>query len=375
MPDALVQILKPDGTLAKKAEKPSISAQDQVRLYRAMLLNRRVDERMITLQRQGRIGFYIGSIGEEAAIVGSAFAMAETDWIVPCYRELGAALLRGYSLHELFCQLFGNAADAIKGRQMPNHYALPHLRFASISSPVGTQIPQATGMAWAAKISGKKDVVLCYFGDGATSEGDFHVGLNFSGVFKAPVVFLCRNNQWAISVPFSSQTASKNVAIKGQAYGLPAVRVDGNDIFGVIEVTREAAAKAREGGGPTLVEAVTYRLAGHSTSDDPRAYRDEAEVASWANRDPIQRFKTWLVGQGVWSQEQDARLEEEIKTEIQVNLRKAESVGPPPTASLFEDVFDEIPWHLKEQAEELRKSERAQAASWIDQDAGVGQEV
>lgn len=358
MSDAIVQILKPDGTLVKGAKPPSVSSEDLLRLYRTMLLNRRVDERMVTLQRQGRIGFYIGSIGEEAAVVGSAFALKDSDWIVPCYRELGAALLRGYSVFDLCCQLFGNEADAVKGRQMPNHYALPQLRFGSISSPVGTQIPQATGMAWAAKISGKKDVVLCYFGDGATSEGDFHVGLNFAGVYKTPVVFLCRNNQWAISVPFSTQTASKDVAVKAQAYGLEGARVDGNDILAVIDVTRQAAERARLGQGATLVEAVTYRLSGHSTSDDPRAYRDDAEVSAWEAKDPLKRFRSYLRAQGLLDDAGHERMDEEIKAGVADSLRKAEAIGPPPLESLFEDVFDEVPWHLKEQAEELERAGR-----------------
>lgn len=363
MVDALVEILQPDGTLKKDAEAPPVGDEDQLRIYRAMLLNRRVDERMITLQRQGRIGFYIGSIGEEAAIVGSSFALRDSDWIVPCYRELGAALLRGYPLYEFFCQLFGNRDDAVKGRQMPNHYALPELRFASISSPVGTQIPQAAGMAMAARIANSEDVVLCYFGDGATSEGDFHVGANFAGVYKAPIVFLCRNNQWAISVPFSTQTAARNVAVKAEAYGIAGVRVDGNDVLAMIQTTREAVRRARRGEGATLVEALTYRLSGHSTSDDPKTYRDDREVAEWERKDPLKRFKAYLIQQGVWSEEQDRTLEKEIKDDIADNLKKAESVGPPPVESIFEDVFDEVPWHLKEQFEELRTVEESEAVA------------
>ena len=253
MSKSIVQILRPDGTLREGANLPSISPSQQVELYGTMLLNRRVDERMVKLQRQGRIGFYIGSTGEEATTIGSAFALEKNDWIIPCYRELGAALLRGYSLYELFCQLFGNAQDAAKGHQMPNHYAAPELRFGSISSPVGTQIPQATGIAMAAKISGRKEAVLVYFGDGATSQGDFHVGLNFAAVYQAPVVFMCRNNQWAISVPLCKQTASKNLAVKAVAYGIEGVRVDGNDIFGVISVTRQAVEKARGGRGSNRI--------------------------------------------------------------------------------------------------------------------------
>lgn len=347
----MLTILRSDGTVAKGQQVPPITQSDMVRLYRLMVFNRMLDERMIMLQRQGRIGFYIGSIGEEASILGSAFALRDTDWIVPCYREVGAALLRGFSLFELMCQLFGNAQDPLKGRQMPNHYAIKELRYTSVSSPVGTQIPHATGMALAAKIRGNDEVVLVYFGDGATSQGDFHVAANFAGVFKTPTVFLCRNNQWAISVPREMQTASKTLAIKAKAYGFEGVRIDGNDLFAVYTATHEAVEKARRGDGPTFIEAVTYRQGAHSTSDDPRVYRDESEVEEWRQKDPIIRLKTYLIGLEYWSEEQDAGLQQEIKDEIQATLRKVEEIGPPDIEAMFEDVYDHVPWHLKEQME------------------------
>ncbi len=357
MPQPIIEILKPDGSLCKGADPPDLSPKELLRLYRTMLLNRRVDEQMVRLQRQGRIGFYIGSLGEEAAIIGSAAALAPNEWIMPCYRELGAALYRGFPLFDFFCQLFGNARDPVKGRQMPNHYAIPELRFGSISSPVGTQIPQAVGMAWAAKILNRKEAVLVYFGDGATSQGDFHVGANFAGVYEVPIVLLCRNNQWAISVPFSTQTASDSIAVKASAYGLEGIRVDGNDIFAVHQVTRQAAEKAREGGGATLIEAVTYRLAGHSTSDDPRAYRPDAEVKEWQGKDPLLRFKRYLIHEGHWSEADDQKAELETRKAIQVDLKRAEKVGPPAIDTLFEDVFDQLPWHLQEQLQNCRETE------------------
>jgi pyruvate dehydrogenase E1 component alpha subunit len=351
------RILRPDGTLEKDQQAPPIAPDNLVSLYRLMLLNRRVDERMIMLQRQGRIGFYIGSAGEEAAIMGSALALEERDWIVPCYRELGAALVRGYPLFNLICQFFGNAEDWSKGRQMPNHYGSRALRFASISSPVGTQIPQATGIALAARIRGGSEVVLVYFGDGATSQGDFHVGVNFAGVYKAPTIFFCRNNQWAISTPTQCQTAVKDMVTKAQAYGIAGVQVDGNDLFAVHTVTREAAEKARRGEGPTLIEAVTYRLGGHSTSDDPKVYRDDTTVEEWRRRDPLVRLRKYLIAGGHWSEDDEVKAEEEIKMNIQENLKKAERVPPPPVESLFEDVYDVTPWHLREQQEELQSIE------------------
>ena len=354
MSEELVRILGSDGKVLKGQKVPSIKEKDLLRLYRVMLLNRRVDERMVTLQRQGRIGFYVGSVGEEASIIGSTFALNAKDWVIPCYRELGAALLRGFSLHELFCQLFGNAQDQIKGRQMPNHYASYKLRFGSISSPVGNQIPHATGIGMAARLQGTQDLALVFFGDGATSEGDFHVALNFAGVYKAATIFLCRNNQWAISVPAEAQTASPSFAIKATAYNIEGVQVDGNDILAVYEVTRKAAERARQGKGPTLIEAVTYRQGPHTTSDDPRVYRDDKEVEEWKKKDPISRFKSYLIGKGTWSENKDGGLEEEIKNEIDAALKKAEKIGPPSIDTMFEDVLDSVPWHLEEQREELR---------------------
>lgn len=356
MTDSIVQILRPDGKLADGIKAPQIGDRDLLKLYRTMLFTRRLDQRMITLQRQGRIGFYIGSIGEEAAVVGSAFALRANEWIIPAYRELGAALLRGFPIHDFCCQLFGNREDPIQGRQMPNHFAAAELYYGSVSSPVGTQIPQATGVAWAAKILGKKEAVLVYFGDGATSQGDFHVGLNFAATFKVPAVFFCRNNQWAISVPLAKQTASKNLAIKGLAYGIDGVRVDGNDLLGVYSVTRKAVEKARRGDGPTLIEAVTYRMSGHSTSDDPRAYRDAQEVDKWEPRDPLRRLKNYLINTKRWSEKEDQRLEKEIQNQILDNIRQAEAVGSPDVDSLFQDVFDQQPWHLTEQQQELENA-------------------
>lgn len=356
----ILQVLTPEGEIVKGQRAPDLDPADLVELYRLMLFNRRVDERMTRLQRQGRIGFYVGSIGEEASIIASTFALEKTDWVVPCYREAGAAFVKGFSFYDFCCQLFGNIDDKVKGRQMPNHYCSPELRFTSISSPVGTQIPHATGLGLGARLSGSSDVVLVFFGDGATSTGDFHVACNFAGVMKTPTIFLCRNNQWAISVPVQQQTASETLAVKAAAYGFPGVRVDGNDVFAVYQVTQEAVARARGGDGPTLIEAITYRLGPHSTSDDPRAYRDESEVEEWTLKDPIRRFRTYLLAREYWSEKEDQLLEERIVDEIQSTLNKVEHLPPPPVESMFEDVFESQPWHLREQLETLKESKRAQ---------------
>lgn len=355
--DEMATVLAEDGTVDKKQE-PQIATEDLIKLYETMVLNRVLDERMINLQRQGRIGFYISSIGEEAAILGSAFALRPSDWIFPSYREIGAALLRGFPLKKFICNLLGNAEDPVKGRQMPNHYSAREINVTSISSPVGTQIPHAVGAAWAAKILGHDTVTLVYFGDGATSEGDFHTGMNFAGVFKTPTIFLCRNNQWAISVPLRKQTAAKSIAAKAVAYGFNGVRVDGNDLLAVYNTTKEAVDKARAGGGPTLIEAVTYRLSGHSTSDDPRVYRLEKEVEEMRRKDPIPRFRRYLEKKGVWDPDKEQDLYRSTTGRITQTLKEAESAPTPPLETIFEEVYATVPEHLKRQREELQRARK-----------------
>ena len=344
----MVQIMSTEGVVDRKKE-PTIPKEDLLKLYRFMSLTRQLDDRMMKLQRQGRIAFYLQSTGEEAAIIGSAYALEPRDWIFPAYRESGAAFLRGFPLVKFVSQLIGNANDPIKGRQMPIHYAIREQNFTSVSSPVGTQIPQAVGAAWAAKIKKDPIVVLTYFGEGATSGGEFHVGANFAGVFQVPCVLFCRNNGYAISVPISRQTASESIAIKAKAYGFPGVRVDGNDIFAVIQATREAVERARSGGGPTLIEAVTYRQGAHSSSDDPRAYRVDDEVAKFVQNDPIARFRRYLTERNLWDDAREDALQTQLKEEILSAVEEAEKFGPPPLESIFEDVFEQMPENLKEQ--------------------------
>jgi 2-oxoisovalerate dehydrogenase E1 component alpha subunit len=318
-----------------------------------MVRTRVLDDRLTALQRQGRIGFHIGSLGEEAAILGSAWALRPSDWIFPCYREFGAALLRGMPLQRYLDNMFGNANDPAKGRQMPDHYCSKKAHVTSISSPIGTQITQAVGFAWGAKLRREDLVTLAYFGDGATSSSEFHNGLNFAGVFKAPCILFCRNNGWAISVPTERQTASHGFADKGIAYGVPGVRVDGNDLFAVVHVTREAIARASRGEGPTLIEALTYRISGHSTSDDPKAYRPEAWLEPWKRLDPVARVRRWLDRNGVWSDAKDQAVEAEVDAEVRAAVSVAEKTPGPSLESLFEDVFAERPWHLVEQSRAL----------------------
>src|SRR6186713_243686 len=307
----IISALRPDGTLAPEHD-PGLSDQEVEHLYRHMVTTRQMDERLVQLQRQGRIGFHVGSLGEEAAILGSAFAMAKQDFLFPCYREFGAALMRGLPLQMFIDNMFGNANDTVQGRQMPNHTTCRDVGWCSISSPVGTQITQAVGFAWAAKIKKQQRSALVYFGDGATSSSDFHSGVNFAGVFKVPCVLLCRNNGWAISVPVERQTATKTFAEKAAAYGIPGVRVDGNDLFAVVSVTQRARERGERGEGATLIEAITYRMGGHSTSDDPNRYRETHAVEAWAARDPIERVRSYLEKRGAWSDAEQARLTAEI---------------------------------------------------------------
>ena len=356
----LYRLVGEGGEVVGDPAEIALADEEVLRLYRWMVLNRALDERMITLQRQGRIGFYIGSIGEEATVLGTAVGVEETDWIFPCYREHGAALLRGMPLATFMCGLIGNAGDAMKGRQMPCHEAWRPGRYASISSPIATEITHAVGAAWAARLKGEEMVSLTYFGEGATSAHDFHTGLNFAAVRKIPVVFVCRNNGWAISVPREKQTASETIAQKAIAYGMRGERVDGNDVFAVHAATRRARARAAAGEGPTLLECVTYRVEGHSTSDDPRAYRPAELVEPWKRKDPILRVKRYLGKRDALDEAADVRIRDEIREEIQRALREAEAFPPkPPLATLFEHVYAEP---LRQQREQLEELEAAIAA-------------
>jgi pyruvate dehydrogenase E1 component alpha subunit/2-oxoisovalerate dehydrogenase E1 component alpha subunit len=273
---------------------------------------------------------------------------------VPALREAGAAIYRGLPLRSYVAQLFGNGNDVSKGRQMPCHPGTRATRYVTMSSCIGTQLPHATGLAMAAKLRGDKIVVVGYLGDGATSEGDFHVALNFAGVWKAPVVFVCQNNQWAISTPVSGQTAVPAMACKALAYGLPALRVDGNDVLACYSGMRDAVAYARAGHGPIFLEALTYRVSAHSSSDDPSRYRDEAVTMRWrTERDPLARYQKLLLARGVLTAAADAALHEAIEAEVRAAVAAEESVAPPPLHTLVEDVYAQVPRALREQLAEL----------------------
>jgi pyruvate dehydrogenase E1 component alpha subunit/2-oxoisovalerate dehydrogenase E1 component alpha subunit len=328
------------------------------RLLEAMLFQRALDQRMLNLQRQGRIGFYGTAKGQEGAALGSGAAFAPDDWLFPALREGAVALWRGMALDRYVAQCFGNSADPTHGRQMPCHYSDDRTRYVSLSSPIATQVSQAAGAARAAQVRGEAGrVVGAYLGDGATSENDFHAGLNFAAVWKAPIVFVCQNNQWAISVPLSMQTASETLAVKALAYGMPGLRVDGNDVLACFVATRAAVERARRGEGPTFVECLTYRLGGHSSSDDPSKYRDEGEAKAWEARDPLLRHRAWLAARGRWSAGREEEFLAEAGRRISETISRVEAAEPVSIDSLFTDVWARVPPLLEDQRRRLERGD------------------
>jgi len=349
---SLFQIVDESGTV-DRARLPHLEPEQARRIYRGMLTIRIMDERLLAMQRQGRIGFYGEAKGQEASVIGAAAALGSQDWLVPALRDAGAAIYRGLTLRQYVAQIFGNANDLARGKQLPCHPGSRASRYVTMSSCIATQIPHAVGLAWAAKLKGDDAVVLGCLGDGATSEPDFHVAANFAGVTKAPVVLFCMNNQWAISTPCTMQTASPTIAIKALGYGLPGVRVDGNDVLAVYAVVKEAVDRARQGEGATFIEALTYRVSAHSSSADPTRYRDERITEDWKRKDPIARFKSFLLGEKLLDEAADARLQAEIDQDVRDAIAAEEPVPAPPLHTLVEDVFADVPRFLEEQYEEI----------------------
>jgi len=342
----MFQILKPDGTL-QPGLKPPIDDKETLTLYQKMVFVRLADQRGLLLQRQGRFGTYAPLWGQEACQIGSAYVLQKGDWVFPAFRELGATLMMGIALKDFMLYWMGNEM----GSRAPEG-----INLLPVSIPVGTHIPQAVGAAWAAKIRGDKIVAVAYFGDGATSKGDFHEAMNFAGVFKTPTIFFCQNNQFAISVPRSRQTASATIAQKAIAYGFDGIQIDGNDLFAVITVTREAVDKARSGGGPTLIEGVTFRFGPHTTADDPTKYRTDEEIERWKPLDPMIRLRSYLKAKGLWSEEVETRMTEDAQKEIDQAVKDAEAVPAPELNEIFEYVFAEMTPPLKEQLEYLKST-------------------
>jgi pyruvate dehydrogenase E1 component alpha subunit len=343
LPDRIdyLSILNEKGELDTSLE-PAIDRDTLLKLHRTMLLARRFDERLLSLQRQGRIGTFPPISGQEAAHLGAVAGLRASDWMVPAFREMAADIWRGRPLESII--VYNNGFN--EGSRIPaDRNDMP------ISVPVGSQILHAVGIAWAMRYRGKDDVAMTFFGDGATSQGDFHEGLNFAGVFQLPVIFVCQNNQWAISIPRAKQTRSKTLAQKASAYGIPGIQVDGNDILAVYAAAKEAVDRARAGSGATLIECVTYRLAVHTTADDPKRYRSDAEVEAWRRKDPIPRFQAYLTAKGLLSEDGVKAEEAAIAAEIQSAVERAEeemkNLGDP--LLMFEHAYAEMPDYLKEQ--------------------------
>ena len=334
-----LSILDSEGNLDTALE-PKLAADDLKRLYRAMVLGRRLDERMLKLQRQGRIGTFAPIKGQEASQIGSVFTLKPTDWLVPSFRETASMLWRGWPIEKLLSLYAGRLEGSSPG---------PEQRDLPVTIPVATQLPHAVGIAYGVQYRGEDAVVMTYFGDGATSEGDFHEACNFAGVWHVPVVFVCQNNQWAISVPLKKQTNSRTIAQKAIAYGFPGIQVDGNDVLAVYAASREAVERARGGEGPTLIECVTYRLGVHTTADDPTKYRTDEEVKAWEQKDPLTRFRAYLEKKNVL----EPALEEKIDEEIARGVERFEAMPPADPLGMFEHAYAELPAHLVAERAEL----------------------
>jgi len=340
---ALFSVLREDGS-ADPGKDPFLPKETLLAMYRELLRIRRIDERMLGKQRQGKVGFYGPITGQEATPIATAFALNPGDWVFPALRESSIMLCRGFSLTTWLAQVYGNAGDVQKGRQMPSHQAGRAVNQVGWSSCIGPQVPQAVGAAMAekrrfAKHGGEANVMIAFLGDGATSQPDFHAAMTFAAIDKPPVVIICQNNHWSISVPTDRQTASQTLAVKAHAYGIRGARVDGNDVLATHRVIKEAVDRARAGEGPTFIECLTYRMGPHSSSDDPTRYRSNEEVESWGKKDPLVRFERYLRRSEILTDEGLAALEAELHEEFEKAIEEVEAFGPPSRESLFEDTF------------------------------------
>ena len=351
-------ILDEKGAVDQKLD-PGLPATLLRKLYRAMVLGRRFDERLLALQRQGRIGTFPPTSGQEAAHLGAVAVLRPDDWMVPAFRETAAEVWRGRSLESV---ILANAGYNEAASLDPPGPTLP------VAVPVGSQMLHAVGIGWAARYRQTDQVVLTFFGDGATSEGDFHEAMNFAAVFDAPVVFLCQNNQWAISIPRNQQTRSSTIAQKALAYGMPGIQVDGNDVLAVYAAVDQAAERARTGGGPTLVECETYRIMMHTTADDPKRYREDEEVENWRRKDPMTRFEIYLKRRRLLTKAKIAAIEQAVLEEIQTAVDAAEAqmqtIGDP--LAMFEHAYADMTPDLQAQRDAFRAEQAAAAREGAD---------
>ncbi len=340
-------------------------------MLRIMALTRAFDDRMYRGQRQGKTSLYRKCTGEEATSVASAFALAADDMVFPSYRQQGILLARGYPITEMINQIYSNRADKLKGRQLPIMYSARDYSFFTISGNLATQFPQAVGWALASASKGDSRIAASWIGEGSSAEGDFHAALTFAAVYNAPVVLNVVNNQWAIS-SFSGFAGAERTTFAARAigYGIAGLRVDGNDALAVYAATQWAANRARSNQGPTLIEHFTYRAEGHSTSDDPNQYRSSREAESWPLGDPVTRLKKHLIALGEWSEEQHVAMDISLADQVKAATKEAEKNGVlghglhHPFHTMFEDVYEELPWHLQEQAEQAVHERRIKWPNW-----------
>ena len=356
----LIRVLG-DDNIAAGEWNPELNAKELIKGLEMMMRLRIFDDRMIKMQRTGKLSFYMRSFGEEAVAIAQTMALDDTDWIFPSYRQPGAQFVRGRDMVSMICHCIGNTEDNVRGRQMPVHYTWKEGYFISISSPVGTQFSQAVGVAMASAYKGDDQATITWLGDGTSAQGDYHYGLNFASVFKPPVILNVVNNQWAISTHKNLATGGSNFAARGLAYDIPSLRVDGNDFLALYSVTKWARERARAGKGATHIEVYTYRAGGHSSSDDPSRYRPSDEFEYWPGGDPVKRLKDHLIAIGAWSEDKNQNLADMIDNEVMAAYKEACTFGDlatgpyPPASTIFTEVYETVPWHVQEQREELGK--------------------
>ncbi|XP_004349331.2 branched chain keto acid dehydrogenase E1 [Capsaspora owczarzaki ATCC 30864] len=349
------RIMDRTGTILDGSQDPNFDTATLEKMYVTMSRLNVMDGILYESQRQGRISFYMTNYGEEATHIGSAAALDDRDMVFGQYREAGVLMWRGFTLDEFMNQCYSNSKDPGKGRQMPVHYGSKRLNFQTISSPLATQMPQAAGAAYAFKRAGNGLAVICYFGEGAASEGDAHAAFNIASTTDAPCIFFCRNNGYAISTPTRDQYRGDGIASRGAGYGIDTIRVDGNDVFAVYNATKAARKFAVEQNRPVLIEAMTYRVGHHSTSDDSSAYRQATEVNRWVKEDhPITRLRLYMEKKGLWDEAREQALKKEARAQVLDHFQKAETELKPAIKHLFTDVFDTVPLHLQRQQEEMR---------------------
>ena len=347
----MFQVLDETGKIVNPKLVPKIDDDTLLRMYRVMSLGRIADDKAIQFQRQGRMLTYAPNHGQEACQIGPMAATKPEDWLVLAFRELNAMLYKGVTLEQAYLYWYGNEAGS---RTDDGVHVLP------VNIPIGSQISHAAGLAYAAKVRGTGEVAVAYIGEGGTSHGEFHEGLNFGANLSAPMVVIVQNNQYAISTPRHKTTKAATIAQKAVAYGIPGIQVDGNDVLAMFAATKEAVDRARAGEGPTLIEAVTYRMGPHTTSDNPKLYRSDDEVALWEKKDPLIRFKNYLISKSLWTEEQDLKLQEEQKQYVLDTFKKVEDSGLVPLEDIFRYTYQVMPKHLQEQLQDYKNYLKAE---------------